>query len=206
MRRMARRWTTAAAARAAKEVPALRELRERLRLAEDGAELQLLAYVGSIPSRTVRHAAYHALGLNLAESAVVHRGAEIRSPKRIAIGRGSIIGFDAILDGRNGISIGANVNLSSEVAIWTAEHDPDHPRFHATGSPVVVADRAWLSFRSTILPGVTVGEGAVVAAGAVVTRDVSPFTVVAGIPAKEIGQRRRDLEYDLSRVRKPWFV
>ena len=177
-----------------------------MRMAQDGAELQLLFYVGAVPSRLLRHGAYRALGMQLAESAVVHRGAEIHAPENISVGPSSIIGFEAILDGRSGITIGANVNLSSEVAIWTQQHDLNHPGFGATGAPVVVEDRAWLSFRTTVLPGVRIGEGAVVAAGAVVTRDVEPYSVVAGIPATEIAQRSRDLRYDLASVPKPWFV
>ncbi len=63
---------------------------------------------------------------------------------------------------------------------------------------MTVDDRAWIAFGAIILPGVTIGEGAVVAAGAVVTRDVAPFTIVAGAPAKEVGTRNRDLNYRLS--------
>jgi maltose O-acetyltransferase len=69
----------------------------------------------------------------------------------------------------------------------------------------VVEAYAWISFRATILPGVTVGRGAVVAANSVVTKDVEEFTIVGGIPAKPIGTRSRDLDYTLT-GRAPWFV
>jgi maltose O-acetyltransferase len=72
---------------------------------------------------------------------------------------------------------------------------------------VVVGDHAWLSFRCTVLPGVTIGEGAVVAAGAVVTKDVPRYAIVAGIPARVIGERSpRGLDYDLTLANTPWFV
>jgi maltose O-acetyltransferase len=62
---------------------------------------------------------------------------------------------------------------------------------------VIIGDHVWIAYRAVILPGVTIGEGAVVAAGAVVTRDVEPFPIVAGVPAKKIGERNRNLDYQL---------
>jgi maltose O-acetyltransferase len=60
-----------------------------------------------------------------------------------------------------------------------------------------VGDRAWIGYRAIVLPGVSIGEGAVVGAGAVVSRDVPPFTIVAGNPARPIGERSRVLTYQL---------
>jgi acetyltransferase-like isoleucine patch superfamily enzyme len=133
--------------------------------------------------------------------AVLHGWREIRAGHGIHIGRGTIVGFDATLDGRAGIRLGESVNLSSEVSIWTMQHDPHDPDFGTREAPVVVGDRAWLSNRCIVLPGVTIGEGAVVAAGAVVTRDVLPYTIVGGVPARAIGERRRDLRYDFANGR-----
>ena len=65
------------------------------------------------------------------------------------------------------------------------------------GDKVTISDYAWLSSRTTILPGVTIGEGAVVAAGAVVTKDVADHAIVAGVPARVIGTRTANLEYRL---------
>jgi acetyltransferase-like isoleucine patch superfamily enzyme len=157
----------------------------------------IAAAVGHLPSARLRHAVYRSvLGMEIAPGARVNGRAEIRFGT-ISIGPNTIVGHDAILDGRGGITLGRAVNLASEVAIWTADHDPQDPDFAARIAPVVVGDRAWLSFRSTVLPGVTIGEGAVVAANAVVTKDVAPFTIVAGTPAKVIGERTRDLRYAL---------
>lgn len=61
--------------------------------------------------------------MDLAPKVVVYYGAEMREPYKIKIGRGSIIGDRAILDGRNGLEIGENVNFSSNVSIWTEQHD-----------------------------------------------------------------------------------
>lgn len=181
-------------------------LKHVLWMAGEGALVQVSFWIASLPSRTLRHALYRRLGLRLGPGAVVHRGLKVRQPANITIGAGSVIGFDTTLDGRRGIEIGRNVNVSSEVAIWTLQHDWRDSRFDAVGAPVVVGDRAWLSFRATLLPGVTVGEGAVVAAGAVVTRDVEPYSVVAGVPARVVAQRPRGMAYELRENRALWFV
>ena len=68
---------------------------------------------------------------------------------------------------------------------------------------MTIGDRVWIAYRAVILPGVTIGEGAIVAAGAVVSRDVAPWTIVAGNPAREVGTRRRDLDYRLDY--NPWL-
>ncbi|WP_370630610.1 DapH/DapD/GlmU-related protein [Mucilaginibacter sp. 21P] len=81
--------------------------------------------------------------------------------------------------------------------IWTLHHDYNSPDFAQAGAPVVIEDYAWVCSRAIILPGVTIGRGAVVAAGAVVTRDVAPYTVVGGTPAKKIADRNPDLVYNL---------
>ena len=83
------------------------------------------------------------------------------------------------------------------VWIWTMEHDPQDSYYGVKGGAVTIEDYAWISCRVVILPGVTIGKGAVVAAGAVVTKDVAPYTIVGGVPAKKIGTRTKDLRYQL---------
>jgi len=136
--------------------------------------------------------------MRMGKKSVVYYGTEIREPSNIFIGEGSIIGDNSILDGRNGIKIGKNVVFASNVRIWTEQHDHRDPFFRCETqqhNPVMIDDRAWIGSHTIILHSVHIGEGAVVAAGAVVTHDVRPFTIVAGIPAKEIGERNRDLWY-----------
>lgn len=86
------------------------------------------------------------------------------------------------------------------------QHDPQCPNFGVESAPVVIEDYAWLSCRSIILPGVTVGKGAVVAAGAVVTKSVESYTIVGGIPAKPIGKRNPNLDYVLGKEGSICFV
>ncbi len=134
--------------------------------------LRLLAEVGHFPSHRVRNACYRASGMTLPESSSIHWRAEFYAPERIVVGEHVIIGDSAFLDGRSGLTIGNNVNLGSHVSIYTREHDVNSPTFAETGGPVTIGDRAWVSSHSVVLPGIAIGEGAVVAAGAIVTKDV----------------------------------
>jgi acetyltransferase-like isoleucine patch superfamily enzyme len=115
----------------------------------------------------------------------------------ISIGHNNSINQQVMLDGRGGkLIIGNNVDIGQETNIWTLDHDP-HDDYHATrGQDVIIEDYAWIASRVTILPGVTVGRGAVVGTNAVVTRNVPAGAIVAGIPARVIGQRRSKLVYN----------
>lgn len=164
--------------------------------------------VGFFPSMHVRLWLYrNVLKMAVKERAVIYYGTELREPQNIEVGAGSIIGDKAILDGRYGIVIGSNVNLSTGVWIWTAQHDYNSPSFGCDGKcgKVVIGNRAWIGPRVIVLPGCTVGEGAVVAAGAVVTKDVPPYTLVGGVPAKEIGKRNRNLTYAFKGEHIPFY-
>ena len=89
-----------------------------------------------------------------------------------------------------------NVNVSSNVSIYTLQHDHRDPKFGTIGGKVVIGDRVWLGSNVIVLPGVTIGEGAVCCAGCVVTKAVEPYAVVAGIPAKKVNERPRNLMYE----------
>lgn len=114
---------------------------------------------------------------------------------KIQIGSNTVINRFCYLDGRVPLKIGNNVNVSHYTLIQTLTHDPQNPDFVCVEGPVTIGDHAWIGARAIILPGVTIGEGAVVAAGAVVTRDVAPYTIVGGNPARLIKERTRDLRY-----------
>ena len=178
--------------------PTLRKLKAELARYRQGLVLFLAFLVGRVPLHRLRLAVYRSLlHMTIGEGSSVHWRAAFYAPSGVRIGAHSIIGNDVFLDGRRGIVIGDNVNVGGHVQVFTLEHDPQHRGFGVTGGPVVIGDRAYVATRSMILPGVTVGEGAVVAAGAVVTKDVPPFTIVGGVPARRIGERRTDLDYEL---------
>jgi len=118
---------------------------------------------------------------------------------KVVIGNNCIINSRAVLDGRTGrIVIGNNVDIARETIIFTLEHDPNSDHHTTRSGDVVIEDYVWIASRVTILPGVRIGRGAVVASNAVVTKDVEPMAVVAGIPAKKIGERKSGLKYNLN--------
>ena len=89
---------------------------------------------------------------------------------------------------RGGIIVGENVQLGNSVCLWTGSHNYNDPYFRSTAQkrgPITIGNRSWIGPGATILHSVNIGEGAVIAAGAVVTKDVEPFSIVAGIPAKK---------------------
>ena len=158
-----------------------------------------LKWISEIHLHSLRIFYYrYIFGVETSKNVVVYSGCEIRSPLKLSIGEGAIIGDNAILDARAGITIKKNVCLASNVSIWTYQHDYRDPEFRCTEGhfgPVIIEDRAWIGANTVILHDVTIGEGAVVAAGAVVTKDVPPFTLVGGVPAKVIGNRPQNLTY-----------
>ncbi len=153
--------------------------------------------VTHIPSLTIRHAWYRRIvGIQMGRNASVQLGCYVwfygpgstrRSGARI--GKNSRINRDCTIDLRGGLLIGDNVSVSPDVTILTNSHGVNDPSFREENGTVMIEDHVWIGTRAMILPGVTVGRGAVVAAGSVVTRDAPPMTVVAGVPAKTVGAR-----------------
>jgi len=169
---------------------------------------------GYIPSHTIRLLLYRTLyGVKIGHNSSVHWRAEFNQPAGVGIGHNTIIGNDAFLDGRmknfltyrkehgRPLTIGSNVSIAGEVRIYTMEHDVDSPTFEEVGAPVVIDDYVVIGTRVTILPGVHIGKGAVVASGAVVTKNVGEYEVVGGVPAKLIKTRSKDLHYTLKYAR-----
>jgi acetyltransferase-like isoleucine patch superfamily enzyme len=165
----------------------------------EGFGLYLVFLTGRVPSHSYRLFMYRYLfGIKIGKHTSIHWRARFYAPKGVQIADHSIIGNDAFLDGRAGIRIGRNVNIGGEVAIFTWQHDPDSEDFAVKRGPVVIEDYAYIASRSIILPGTTIHEGAVVAAGSVVTKDVAAYTMVGGVPAKFIKDRSRKLSYVLN--------
>lgn len=161
-------------------------------------------WIAWLPVHAVREAFWRRLmRIDLDRGSSIHMGCRLTTIGGVTIGRGSTIDQGALLDGRGGLTIGRGVVTGTEVCLLTADHDPQSPTFADRLAPIAIGDRAWLGTRAMVLPGVTVGEGAVVAAGAVVTRDVAPYTIVGGVPARVIGERSRELVYELEGYRRP---
>ncbi len=167
-------------------------------------EVFILHVVGFIPSHFIRRIFYRLGGIQIGKGSTIHMGARFYNPWNIQIGEDSILGEGIVLDGRDKLIIGNHVDIASEVMIYNCEHDVQNEDFRAISGPVVIEDYVFIGPRAIILPGVTLKKGAVVGAGAVVTKDVEENSIVGGVPAKVIGERRtKDLKYKLGRA--AWF-
>ena len=165
--------------------------------------------VAFVPSFFIRDFIYkYILGVKMGLYTTLHYGAEIRNHSCLILGKGTIVGDKALLDARNGIILGENVNIISNVSIYTHQHNRRFHDFRATTNAhccVKIGNRAWIGPNVIILPGVEIGEGAVVGAGAVVTKNIAPYTINVGIPAKVVGCRTNELDYSFKGKNK-WFI
>lgn len=165
-------------------------------------ELMFLRWVGYFPSHTIRKIKYKFFGMKIGKGSTIHMWANFFDPRNIEIGEDTIIGDHAFLDGRDKLKIGNHTDIASQVMIYNSEHDLSKDDFSAIIAPVEIGDYVFIGPRVTIMPNVKIGKGAVVAGGAVVTKDVEAFTIVGGIPAKVIGERKnKNPNYKLGRAR-----
>jgi len=152
--------------------------------------------ISHIPSHWIRSWYYKSImKFDFAPFVSLLMGVKIDTKGQLSIGTYSTVNQNCRLDNRGGIKIGNHVSISAETIILTAGHDVQSKVFKGFTKKVTIEDFAFIGTRAMILPGVNIGKGAVVAAGAVVSKDVEPYTIVAGVPAKIIGRRNEELEY-----------
>ena len=160
-------------------------------------------WVAHWPSFRLRHWYYRrVLRYSLGRDSSIHMGCFVTG-RNIHIGDNVVINRGVYLDGRVGVSLGNNISVSPEAYLVSMEHDPNDPQFSTRGGVIVVDDHVWIGARAMVMPGIHIGEGAVIAASAVVTKDVEPYQIVGGIPAKPIGTRSHEIAYRLKYF--PWF-
>jgi maltose O-acetyltransferase len=161
--------------------------------------------LSNLPSRNIRHAYLRAYLGSIGEGTGIQMGCKFLHGRKVFFGDRNVINFGCLFDGRHyPIKTGSDVSIGPEATILTLGHDPQSPDFADKGGEVIIGDRAWIGYRAIILPSVTIGEGAVVGAGAVVTKNVEPYTIVAGNPAKFINKRNPNLNYSLNY--RPWLT
>ncbi|MEH1975656.1 MAG: DapH/DapD/GlmU-related protein [Nostoc sp.] len=160
--------------------------------------------IGNLPSRKIRMTYLKSYLAAVGQSTSVQMRCQFLNGRKIYLGDRNVINFGCLFDGRHyQIRTGCDVSIGPEASILTLGHDPHSPEFADKGGDVIIGDRVWIAYRAIILPGVTIGEGAVVGAGSVVTKDIEPYTVVAGNPARFIKKRSPDLHYALNY--QPWL-
>jgi len=154
------------------------------------------SFLYNFPSKHFRNYMLKKMGMKFLGDARIYAGFHIRNPKGIVLGKGVSIGPKVLLDGRKGLTIEEGAVIGYGAIIWTLNHDYNDIHFCGKGARVTIGKHAWICSNSIVMPGISIGEGAVVASGAVVTHDVPPFTIVGGVPARVIGQReKKDYDY-----------
>ncbi len=138
--------------------------------------------------RFIRRILYQIAGFRIHRSASLH---DVRffSFGKLSIGADSIVNRGCYLDNRRGISIGDRVVIAHDTKIYTLGHDINSLEFSTTGAGVRIEDYAVLFSNVLVMPGVTIGRGAVVLPGSVVVRDVEAMSIVGGNPAVRKGSR-----------------
>jgi acetyltransferase-like isoleucine patch superfamily enzyme len=155
-----------------------------------------------MPFWSLRRLIFRHSGVRIGKGSTIHMGCKFFEPRNVQIGEDTIVGEGAFLDGRESLKIGSHVDIASQVLIYNSEHDIESPQFEAISEPVNIADYVFIGPRAIILPGVNIGKGAIIAAGAVVTKDVKDFSIVVGVPATKISERKtKYLNYKLGRAR-----
>lgn len=166
-------------------------------------ELLLVHFISlHCPFYSVRKLIFELAGVKIGKGTKIHMGCKFFNPSGIEIGQDSVIGDRAFLDGRDRLKIGSHTDIASEVMIYNSEHDINSSDFSAFNQPVEIGDYVFIGPRAIILPNVKIGKGAIIGAGAVVTKNVDEYEVVGGVPARVIGERKlKTPNYRLGRTR-----
>lgn len=132
----------------------------------------------------------------LGHNTVIQHGFRVFTPEKVSIGSNCNFAQGVFITGGGGVTIGDWVGLGPDVKVWSVNHrfdDPDQPWLlqGSNKKEVVIGDDVWLAANVFVMPGVTIGKGAIVAAGSVVNKSIPPFALVAGNPARVIGWRKK---------------
>lgn len=148
-----------------------------------------------IPFWCIRKTWLSTIGTKIGRRTLIMKDNTFMSPRGLSIGNYTHINRGCTIDARGGITIGNSVSISHNVCLMTGGHDYKSSNFQGVYKRIVIEDHVWIGVGAIILQGVTIGRGAVVCAGAVVTKDVPPHSIVGGIPAKVIGTRPSYMDY-----------
>jgi putative colanic acid biosynthesis acetyltransferase WcaF len=169
-------------------VPAF-PLRNRLMRAAWGVVYALLFRTSPRPFRRWRAFLLRCFGAKLGNSCFIYGTARIWAPWNLICDDMATIGDEAIIYNPERVTLGSHAIVSQQAYLCGATHDYEDPAFPLIAFPISVGAYAWICARATVQPGVSVGEGAVLALGSVATRHLDPWTVYAGVPARRVKPR-----------------
>jgi len=164
-----------------------------------GLTRQIENFIFKIPNPIINSSTRDSLarrwGATIGEGGSMSRHVKLFHAHNIKVGDETIIG-DVILQAWEVIEIGNNVIINDGSILLTGSHDINSPSFAGKCRPIRIGNYVWIATKAMVLSGVTIGEGAIVGAGAVVRENVPPFGIVIGNPAQVIGYRRcREFTY-----------
>jgi len=146
------------------------------------------------------------MGLNMSKQHCIHPSCVIDMPEKMQLGDHVHIGKDTEIQAAGGLKIGNNVVISYHCVLWSIDHNYegellpyDHARLR---KPIVIEDNVWIGRNSIVRGGVTIGEGAVIAMGSVVVKDVPPLALVGGNPARILKFRDSKRYHELKKENK----
>lgn len=142
-----------------------------------------------LPGSAHRRFLLRLFGAKVGRAVVMKPRMLVKFPWRLEIGDHSWIGEDAWIDNLALVKIGSNVCVSQGAYLCTGSHDWSSPTFDLIVKPITIADGAWVAAKSTVGPGVTVGEGAVLGLGSTTSKDLEPWCVYSGAPAEFVRKR-----------------
>lgn len=152
-------------------------------------------FINHVPFYALRHFYYRRImRIKIGKRSSIHLNNFIQG-RNIYMGASTTINRNCYLDGRGFLQIGNSVSISPDVHLITCDHEHQSSSFYFKTGEIIIEDYVWIGSRAIVLPNVRIGKGAVVCAGAVVTKDVLPYTIVGGVPAKQIGERTKQLDY-----------
>ncbi len=143
-----------------------------------------------IPSSGLRVSLLRAFGAQVGEGVVIKPGVRVKYPWRLSIGSNTWIGEDCWIDNLADVSIGDDACLSQGSYLCTGNHDWTDPSFRLRVQAIRIEDGAWVGARSTVCPGISIGECAVLSAGGVDLRDIPGYEIHGGNPAVFLRHRR----------------
>jgi putative colanic acid biosynthesis acetyltransferase WcaF len=163
----------------------------RLRRLVWGIACALLFRFSPRPMHGWRSFVLRLFGAKLGRHCHIYPGARIWAPWNLTCGEVVAVADGAVLYNPSPIYLGSHSTISQEAYLCGATHDYEDPDFSLTSSEIYIGEEAWICARATVQSGLRVGPGAVLALGSVATRDLEPWTVYAGVPARKIKQRTR---------------